>query len=148
MDNDANSEPQRYSQGKSNSIPNSDTTFLGTVIPNSSQSIQASQMRMPLTSQIAINSSQESQMNSTVESFKQVKEPTKLENSSYLRNKRVSQRTVRGETIDFASSKIVTVDSESEPELAPVSIAEIIRRRFAEAGTKFDGFKVDDDSDD
>ncbi|KAM9935611.1 hypothetical protein OXX80_004825 [Metschnikowia pulcherrima] len=148
MDNNANSEPQRYSQGKSNSIPNSDTTFLGTVIPNSSQSIQASQRRMPLTSQIAINSSQESQMNSTIESFKQVKEPTKPENSLRPRNKRVPQRTVRGETVDFASSEIVTVDSESEPESAPVSIAEIIRRRFAEAGTKFDGFKVDDDSDD
>ncbi|QBM86356.1 hypothetical protein METSCH_A09930 [Metschnikowia aff. pulcherrima] len=148
MENDANSEPQPHSQGKSNSIPNSDTTFLGTVIPNSSQSIQASQRRMPITSQIAINSSQESQMNSTIESLKQVKEPTKLENSSRLRNKRVPQRTVRGETVDFASSEIVTVDSESEPELAPVSIAEIIRRKFAEAGTKFDGFKVDDDSDD
>ncbi|KAM9914120.1 hypothetical protein OXX69_000968 [Metschnikowia pulcherrima] len=147
MDNNANSEPQPYSQGKTNSIPNSDTTFLGTVIPNSSQSIQASQRRMPLTSQIAINSSQESQINSTIESLKQVKEPTKSENSSRSRNKRVPQRTVRGETVDFASSEIVTVDSESEPESAPVSIAEIIRRRFAEAGTKFDGFKVDDDSD-
>ncbi|KAM9938038.1 hypothetical protein OXX80_002434 [Metschnikowia pulcherrima] len=148
MENDANSEPQPHSQGKSNSIPNSDTTFLGTVIPNSSQSIQASQRRMPITSQIAINSSQESQMNSTIESLKQVKEPTKPENSLRPRNKRVPQRTVRGETVDFASSEIVTVDSESEPESAPVSIAEIIRRRFAEAGTKFDGFKVDDDSDD
>ncbi|KAM9901415.1 hypothetical protein OXX79_004558 [Metschnikowia pulcherrima] len=148
MENDANSEPQPHSQGKTNSIPNSDTTFLGTVIPNSSQSIQASQRRMPLTSQIAINSSQESQMNSTIESLKQVKEPTKPENPSRSRNKRVSQRTVRGETVDFASPEIVTVDSESEPESAPVSIAEIIRRRFAEAGTKFDGFKVDDDSDD
>ncbi|KAM9901929.1 hypothetical protein OXX79_004251 [Metschnikowia pulcherrima] len=148
MNNNANSEPQPHSQGKSNSVSNSDTTFLGTVIPNSSQSIQASQRRMPLTSQIAINSSQESQMHSTIESFKQVKEPTKSENPSRPRNKRVSQRTVRGEAVDFASPEIVTVDSESEPESAPVSIAEIIRRRFAEAGTKFDGFKVDDDSDD
>ncbi|GEQ72281.1 hypothetical protein JCM33374_g5968 [Metschnikowia sp. JCM 33374] len=64
-----------YSQKGGSSQSHADTTDFGTVIPNSSQSIKASQRRNPLTSQIAVNSSQESQINSSVVYTNQTQEP-------------------------------------------------------------------------
>ncbi|OBA24266.1 hypothetical protein METBIDRAFT_121629 [Metschnikowia bicuspidata var. bicuspidata NRRL YB-4993] len=95
-----------------------DITIHDTVIPNSSQSVQASQQRNPMTSQIAVNSSQDVDSDNTISSL--------VEQLSQIRALSLSKNC-------------------EELALNNKSFAEIIREKFIEAGNNFSGFGIDSD---
>lgn len=100
-------------------FPNDTVDFGGTVIPNSSQSIQASQRRNPLTSQIAINSSQESQINSSIASL------------NHLQGLRRSSGAHMGTSSKISQNKSSEqVKPKDEPESKPKTLAEIMKENF------------------
>lgn len=112
-------------------FPNDTVDFGGTVIPNSSQSIQASQRRNPLTSQIAINSSQESQIDSSIASL------------NHLQGLRRSSGAHMGTSSKISQNKSSEqVKPKDEPESKPKTLAEIMKENFEKAGNKFRGFDV------